>query len=425
MLAVNAGTAAAAACLLLALRTVTGRCDRFDVTALASCAVATGVLTAVSCSTFMHRNLADPHFLALLYLVGEPLYAAGTGYALSRPAMTRKQTVAGMSSIRDSKIGIGVPEAHRSAPVAPHNAGRRMLAAIGLPACLVLACHSEHDPPGNNLSEELKARNLNEGLAIVRPRTNWFAIARFGSGPYSIRNPRDFSSAWISQNDGFVAWNNHALPDVRAVACLDAITVETPGGGLVWQVPGSTTNIRAMAVSPDGRRIAFDGTYAPAAVADSRDPDKPRNLTSGVHYADVHSGRVVRVFQRSQAPDSSAGIGWSPRSNAFAFANQNRIYIHDLSTGVSKTIGEGQNPTWSPDGKSIAFRSTDGWATVINPATFVSRRLLSRHRILDAAVQWSPDSQYVLVAEPLGFISNLLSGQSLFSPLRRGWWSID
>ena len=93
-----------------------------------------------------------------------------------------------------------------------------------------------------------------------------------------------------------------------------------------------------------------------------------------------------------------------------AYSIGSRIYLLDVSKGVSKAIADGRDPTWSPDGAWIAFRSIDGWAMVVSPVTFASRRLLG-HRIL-GSVHWSPDSKYVFVSEPVGLISNILNGRS-------------
>jgi len=311
----------------------------------------------------------------------------------------------------NSKKRVGAPRTRRAAPIAYHPGYRRLLTMIVLPASIVLACHSR-----NELREELRTRGSNDGLAIIRPRTNWFEIVSFTAGVYNVRNPRGLSSAWIAQGGQFVAWNIHPRPGGRIDSCPSATTIETVTGDLIWQVPGSITNIRAMALSPDGQRLAFEGTYASVGMPISEALSKPVTQTTGLHYVDHQNGRVVRVSLHPEAQYSSGWISWSPSSDAFAYANVNRIYVLYLSTGISKFIGDGQNPTWSPDGKGIAFKSRDGWPTVIDPVTLVSRRLPSQHRIL-GAVHWSPNSEYVLVSESLSSVSNLLNWRSpIFGP---------
>jgi len=166
--------------------------------------------------------------------------------------------------------------------------------------------------------------------------------------------------------------------------------------------------VRAMAVSPDGQRLAFDGAYTPEASPNGAN----RYSALGLQYCDVKSRRVVVVYEHHDPPDRPRMISWSPDSDALAYSRENRIYVLKISTGSSRALADGNYPSWSPDGKWIAFRSPDGSAVAINPATLESRKLLSE-KIL-GGVHWSPDSQYVFVSESIGFISNLFNGRNPF-----------
>ena len=57
-----------------------------------------------------------------------------------------------------------------------------------------------------------------------------------------------------------------------------------------------------------------------------------------------------------------------------------------------------KTPRGSP-GEYIGFRTREGKAAAINPATLEVRDMLGGRTIL-SPIQWSPDSKYVVVTEP-------------------------
>lgn len=273
--------------------------------------------------------------------------------------------------------------------------------AVAITLCTTVSCRKN----SSDLIAELKTREMGEGLALIRTYSNWFMIVSFEKGAYSVRNPRGLASAWIAEGGDLVAWNIPAYPVPRA--CDGATTIETLTGKLLRQVPGKILYLQTMAVSADGLRVAFDGTYIPKMAGPSA--HAALQTPAGIHYLNVQTGSLSTVS--SESNQSQDSISWSPAGGAFTYADAGRIHILDVSTGASRSIGSGHNPTWSPDGHWIAFRSTDGWATAVNPASLQSNRLLPDSKIL-GAVHWSPDSRYVLVSEPISIISNILQWRS-------------
>ena len=117
---------------------------------------------------------------------------------------------------------------------------------------LKLACQT----PGDDLSNELSLKSQKGGLALVRIQSNWLYLLAFNSPLQSIHNPRGLSMAWFSADGKAAAWSIHNWPSERSSACSPVIVevLDRPGS---WQLPGSIINIRAMAVSSDGTRLAL------------------------------------------------------------------------------------------------------------------------------------------------------------------------
>jgi Tol biopolymer transport system component len=102
----------------------------------------------------------------------------------------------------------------------------------------------------------------------------------------------------------------------------------------------------------------------------------------------------------------------SPDGRWIAFAGQenagqkydqtnNSIWLVD-DTGVAHTIeknpGQGRAPTWSPDGKQLAFESTRGSTLGLYSIFLVNRDGTGVHQVTDPAINadhsvWSPDGR--------------------------------
>lgn len=85
-----------------------------------------------------------------------------------------------------------------------------------------------------------------------------------------------------------------------------------------------------------------------------------------------HDGKAVRVLAESGAPIDAGQVCWSPDGSQLVFTSDvhgyNHIGIYELSTNqitwLTQGEAEDQFPTWSPDGKSLAYihnRGTISW----------------------------------------------------------------
>jgi dipeptidyl aminopeptidase/acylaminoacyl peptidase len=213
--------------------------------------------------------------------------------------------------------------------------------------------------------------------------------------------------------------------------------------GLSLRVPGTTARDHSPAFSPSGQRIAFasfrfgdgeifvmdaDGgnlrelTFSRAGDDDPAwSPDGSRLVFESARgtfgESDVWAmGADGRGQTRlTDSPGFDGDPSWSPDARRIAFTSMrdgNReIYVMEATGadqrrltftggGVSDTDVEAvdQNPSWSPDGRRIAFDSTrDGQLEVyVMDADGSNQRRLTTSPALDAIPVWSPDGRQIL-----------------------------
>jgi Tol biopolymer transport system component len=260
------------------------------------------------------------------------------------------------------------------------------------------------------LARELKVKHRDEGLALVRIHSDWIYLLSLDGHIQSQRNPRDISTAWISTDARAVAWAIFRLKENEFPACPDPVIVEMLGSSEKWQLPGNMVNVAAMAVSADGKRVAFDGTYKPKGTGFTASTAKERSRwIKGLQYIDSQTNDMTTILPLSDDEGRVTSINFSPDGDQFIYDYRNTIYLFDTRSRSSRSISEGASPTWSPNGKWIGFRSRNDELMTLDAKTF-QRKALVGHRKTRTPVLWSPDSRYVAFAEPLdpGYSSQMV-----------------
>lgn len=202
----------------------------------------------------------------------------------------------------------------------------------------------------------------------------------------------DLSSAW---KEAAVAVARPVLAETEPLPRADLLIAQSEGGGRVNASP---------AVSPDGNWMMYYSERGLFAI--------------DLYLADGRTGRVVRrITETAVDPHfqnllfiSSAGA-WSAHSRRFAFGHvqngQARISIYDLQVRkvtagfaiapAGNASAEVFNPSWSPDGRQIAFSANVGGLTnlyVLDTQTGVVRKLTDdAYAALQPA--WSPDGRAI------------------------------
>lgn len=261
-----------------------------------------------------------------------------------------------------------------------------------------------------SLLEELHRRATYEGLAFVEVRGEPVWILKADGEWITPRNPRDLSSAWPSKDGANTVWNLIYLQKQSPWFCPTPLIIESLNNAQNWRLPGDVINATTARASPDGKSVAFVGTYKPPDSGMLNGTNDSSKWITGLMYSSRGTGvNVVFATPTRALPEYRIGsISWSPDGRAFVYDYEGKIYIFDLPARSSRVISSGSNPDWSPDGRWIAFRSEEGTAYAIDPVTERGQDLFGHRRIL-AGVHWSPDSRYVMFDEKLSFLSILLS----------------
>ena len=190
-----------------------------------------------------------------------------------------------------------------------------------------------------------------------------------------------------------------------------------------------TGSLQEMALSPDGKKIAFvvHGEVFAVSAADG--------------------GDATRVTRSAEA---ERHVAWAPDSRRLAFTSAtlegSHLFLHDFGTGQAQQLTDGPGidvrPCFSPDGKSLAFVRGGRELRVIDLATKAERRLVAGYLDYnpplntDRPFVWSPDGRWIgfmaqderlfrnaSVVEvasgqsfPVSFLANVYNGTISWSP---------
>jgi Tol biopolymer transport system component len=157
--------------------------------------------------------------------------------------------------------------------------------------------------------------------------------------------------------------------------------------------------------SPDGARLAY--SRAEAALG----PDEPYSAPR-IWLADTHSGETARLFQNPEKLGYDPS--WSPDGRKLAFLDgvNSRIVILELENGREFYIPSqsGQVGSWAADGQRMVYSdylvTEAGMTEVVNQVDFATEDIihLFGHRSNESRYsgpQYSPDGEWIAVSSRL------------------------
>ena len=139
--------------------------------------------------------------------------------------------------------------------------------------------------------------------------------------------------------------------------------------------------------SPDGTGIAFEG----------------RSEASGDYslYLYSISGGKLSTVLKGQLKGGEMLFSWAPDGKRIVFqSTANDICVLDITTGQRTRIDSGWFPTWSPNGRYIAYRAdgADDPGYIVYDLQTHNRQAILRGRSVYRSLIWSPDSKCLIYA---------------------------
>ena len=176
------------------------------------------------------------------------------------------------------------------------------------------------------------------------------------------------------------------------------IYVMNPDGGNQQNLTNNPHNDASPSWSPDGKQIAFV-SYRAGHVIDGRP-------TPEIYVMDVDGGNAQNL---TNDPHDDRFPSWSPDGKQIAFTSERdgnyEIYVMDADGGNEQRLTDNRKndwePSWSPDGNRIAFASDrkgdlNNFEIYVMDADGGNQHKLTNHRAWDGDPSWSPNSERIV-----------------------------
>lgn len=247
----------------------------------------------------------------------------------------------------------------------------RMLIA----AMLTLSACGRPDDAG--LRDELRHESATIGLALAQAIAGDIVVIPFDSpAKYFQAEFRFPISAFGKGGDTVVWWSPRNFWDFRG-----EFVVDSTSGKKVAEGHPPLSGFHPVALNESAGRLAFWCG--------------PQGKTpGGLYWASFDFSNVGFVDEGKSYPD------WSPDGGALVYAKEGRIYLFDVVSSSSRPLVAGHDPTWSTNGKWIAFIGPDGLASLVTTQGIpLNWPVSTRHPM--SPLRWSPDGRYVSFSEAL------------------------
>jgi len=213
--------------------------------------------------------------------------------------------------------------------------------------------------------------------------------------------------------DGVIAAGAPVRNGKIAIFTDGYLKVITPDGSGVRRLAGSgapglkpcaypTCFISTFVWSPDGTRLAFVRGNPGSGPGCQKNCRSARGALFVIN-ADGTGERRLSVCIRDCGGtlyDGSTNLSWSPDSSNIVFS-PNGLGIVNVASGRVRRLGlSGNNPAWSPDGRSIAYGVGAQLFTTNVLGRPSPRQLTQLPRFSVGSIDWAPDGQTIVFDGP-------------------------
>jgi hypothetical protein len=251
---------------------------------------------------------------------------------------------------------------NRSVSEPTHEAVRRLGSRLAIWLSLsmvVVGCSVPSSPAPTEMEGALR-----EGLCLVQLRSERIEIVQLDGGWREHRIPTKEGATRLS-------WGRVSPDALYAVGSdgTDLVGVALDGRQL-WQLKGASVS-GMPAISSDAKKIAFAGDGQRLAVYE------------------VSAGELRKLDVSGDHPS------WTPSGDRLAYDDRGQVRVYDLVRAAGFELGRGTEPSWSPDGTSVAVRVGSGQVDLVNVQTR-ERRVLIEASSLISVPRWSPNGEWMM-----------------------------